>query len=120
MAEPLWGGRFAHPPDPDMLRLTRSIDVDMRLLPHDLAATKAHARALAAAGLLEAGEVTAVDAACDAIEAAWAAGTLTPGPADEDVHSVVERALTERLGDTGARIHAGRSRNDLVAQDLRL
>ena len=119
MAEPLWGGRFASGPDPDMLRLTRSIEVDMRLLPQDLAATRAHAHCLAEAGLLGPGEVPLVERACDAIAAEWDAGALTPGPADEDVHSLVERELTERLGDTGARIHAGRSRNDLVAQDLR-
>ncbi|MDQ3914407.1 MAG: argininosuccinate lyase [Actinomycetota bacterium] len=119
MAEALWGGRFAAPPDPDMLRLTKSIDVDMRLLPQDLAATKAHARCLAEAGLLQAEEVPLVARACDDIAAAWQSGALTPVPADEDVHSLVERELTERLGDTGARIHAGRSRNDLVAQDLR-
>ncbi|HEX2056846.1 MAG TPA: argininosuccinate lyase [Actinomycetota bacterium] len=120
MADPLWGGRFAAPPHPGMLRLTRSVDVDMRLLPQDLTATKAHARALAAAGLLEADALPAIDAACDAIAAEWAEGSLPLSPADEDVHSVVERTLTERLGDTGARIHAGRSRNDLVAEDLRL
>jgi argininosuccinate lyase len=119
MAEPLWGGRFAEPPHPDMLRLTKSVAVDMRLLPQDVAATKAHARVLEAAGLLQTEEVPLVDAACDAIVTAWLSGELAPAATDEDVHSVVERELTERLGDTGARIHAGRSRNDLVAQDLR-
>jgi argininosuccinate lyase len=120
MAEPLWGGRFTADPHPDMLRLTRSVDVDMRLLPEDVDATRAHVRVLAAAGLLADDEVTRIDEACADIVAGWRAGELVPGPADEDVHSVVERLLTERLGDTGARIHAGRSRNDLVAQDLRL
>ncbi|HEX2296332.1 MAG TPA: argininosuccinate lyase [Actinomycetota bacterium] len=120
MAEPLWGGRFSEPPDPEMLRLTRSIDVDIRLLPHDLEATKAHARVLADAGLLTAGDVDAIDRACDEIASEWSAGTLTPAALDEDVHTLVERELTDRLGDTGARVHAGRSRNDLVAQDLRL
>ena len=116
MADVLWGGRFAEPPDPEMLRLTRSVGVDMRLLPQDLAATRAHARVLVAAELLTPEEAKRVDAACGDILAADPA----PAPVDEDVHSFVERELTERLGDTGARIHAGRSRNDLVAQDLRL
>ena len=120
MADPLWGGRFAEPPHPEMLRLTRSIEVDMRLLPQDLAATRAHARVLVAAGLLTDEEASRVDAACEEIAAAWSAGTLATSPLDEDVHSLVERELTQRLGDTGARTHAGRSRNDLVAQDLRL
>ncbi|MFN2587222.1 MAG: argininosuccinate lyase [Actinomycetota bacterium] len=119
MAEALWGGRFTAAPDPDMLRLTRSIDLDTRLLPQDLASTVAHAHALAEAGILQRDDVALVERACGDIAAEWAAGTLTPGPADEDVHTLVERELTERLGDTGARIHAGRSRNDLVAQDLR-
>lgn len=103
-----------------MLRLTRSIEVDIRLLPQDVRATKAHARSLVSAGLLEEGALAEVDRVCDELVEEWRDGTLTPGPLDEDVHSLVERELTERLGDTGARIHAGRSRNDLVAQDLRL
>ena len=120
MADPLWGGRFTDGPHPDMLRLTRSVDVDMRLLPYDVAATRAHARVLEAAGILSGDEVPLIEAACEEIVAAWTSGSLVAEPSDEDVHSVVERVLTERLGDTGARIHAGRSRNDLVAQDLRL
>lgn len=103
-----------------MLRLTRSIDVDSRLLPYDLAATKAHARALVEADLLDAADLGPLDDACDALLAEWEEGSLAVAPGDEDVHSVVERELTGRLGDLGARIHAGRSRNDLVAQDLRL
>jgi argininosuccinate lyase len=116
----LWGGRFSGEPHPDMLRVTRSIDVDLRLLPYDAEATKAHARALEAAGLLGTGEVEQLDTALDALIKEWRAGEIGPDPGDEDVHSLVERILTERLGDTGARIHAGRSRNDLVATDLRL
>jgi argininosuccinate lyase len=103
-----------------MLAWTRSIEVDMRLLPHDIEATKAHGRVLVAAGLLQEVELAGINAACDAILAEWEAERLEPGPLDEDVHSVVEREITARLGDVGARIHAGRSRNDLVAQDLRL
>ena len=103
-----------------MFAFTRSIDVDMRLLPYDLAATKAHARTLVAAGLLEAGELARLDAACDEISERFSRGEALVDPHDEDVHSLVERILTERLGDTGARIHAGRSRNDLVATDMRL
>lgn len=118
--KPLWGGRFEKQPAADLMRLTSSIDVDIELLPYDLIATKAHARALEKAGLLEPEEVFAVVDACDAIEAGWRAGELHPDAQDEDVHSMVERLLTERLGDTGRRIHAGRSRNDLVATDLRL
>ncbi|MBK5228056.1 MAG: argininosuccinate lyase [Actinobacteria bacterium] len=116
----LWGGRFGAGPDPKMFALSASIDVDIVLLGADVAATKAHARVLQAAGLLDADEVGAVDATLDELLATWRAGELGPGDGDEDVHSLVERSLTESLGETGRKIHAGRSRNDLVATDVRL
>jgi len=116
----LWGGRFERGPHPDMLALTRSIDFDIELLSHDCAATKAHSRVLAAAGLLEPADVHAIDRALTDLVARHERGELTPLPSDEDVHTLVERVLTEELGDLGRRIHAGRSRNDLVATDLRL
>ncbi|MGH2750699.1 MAG: argininosuccinate lyase [Actinomycetota bacterium] len=116
----LWGGRFAGGPSDEMLRLTASIGVDLALLECDARATKAHARVLVAAGLLEPDALVRIDDALDALVEEWRAGGLAPVPSDEDVHSLIERELTERLGEVGARIHAGRSRNDLVAQDLRL
>lgn len=118
--EMLWSGRFEQAPERAMLELTASLAVDLRLLPYDVAATKAHARALAAAGLLEERDLGVIDEALDRIAARHAAGELAPTSQDEDVHSLVERLLTEDLGELGARIHAGRSRNDLVATDLRL
>lgn len=115
----LWGGRFEAPPHPEALRLTSSIG-DMRLLEHDVAATKAHARALVEAGLLEPDEVSKIDNVLDElVEQRGGDSTAPPGDV-EDVHSFVEKVLIDRLGETGARIHAGRSRNDLVATDLRL
>ena len=119
-SKPLWGGGFGAGPDPDMLRLTRSIDVDLRLLPWDCEVTRAHARTLGKAGLLEDDEVSLIDEACQDIVDEWKAGSIELQGVDEDVHVLVERLLTERLGDTGRKIHAGRSRNDLVATDLRL
>ena len=116
----LWSGRFASGPHPDMFRLTVSIETDIRLLPFDLEATRAHARVLNEGGLLTEADVAAVDAACEEILSSYEKDQLEIHPRDEDVHSLVERELTERLGDVGARIHAGRSRNDLVAADLRL
>ena len=101
------------------MRLSASTDIDICLLPYDVAATKAHARVLAAAGLLTQDEAGLIEGALGAIEAQWRAGALVL-EGDEDVHSLVERLLTQRLGELGARIHAGRSRNDLVATDLRL
>ncbi|MPZ92153.1 MAG: argininosuccinate lyase [Actinobacteria bacterium] len=116
----LWGGRFATGPSAEMIRLTGSIDVDLALLECDARATKAHARVLVAAGLLDEADLGPIDTALDTLVEEWRKDELVPHPADEDVHSLVERELTDRLGDLGARIHAGRSRNDLVAQDLRL
>lgn len=116
----LWGGRFGAGPSSEMLRLTVSTEIDMALLDCDARATKAHARGLVRAGLLEPGDLESIDTVLDDLVVAWRAGEVTAGSRDEDVHSVIERTLTERLGELGARIHAGRSRNDLVAQDLRL
>jgi len=116
----LWSGRFESGPHPNMFRLTASIDTDIRLVPFDVTATRAHARALQAKALLTEDDVRAIDSACDEILALYETNQLEPHPRDEDVHSLIERELTERLGEVGARIHAGRSRNDLVAEDLRL
>ena len=103
-----------------MVAFTTSIETDLRLLPYDVAATKAHARVLVKAGLLQQDDLEAVDGVCDELVERWRRSELVPAPGDEDVHTLVERTLTERLGDTGRRIHAGRSRNDLVVTDLRL
>ena len=116
----LWGGRFDRSPHGDLLRLSASIELDQRLLPQDVVATKAHARTLVAAGLLSSDALEKLDDCLDELASEHAAGTLEIRAEDEDVHSLVERRLTERLGETGKRIHAGRSRNDLVATDLRL
>ena len=120
MAEqPIWGGRFSAGPDARMLDLTASIGVDVRLLQQDLAVTSAHAGALASAGILDARAAEAVRGECEKLAVEAQEGSLS-AEGDEDVHGFVERLLTERLGDVGASIHAGRSRNDLVATDLRL
>jgi argininosuccinate lyase len=116
----LWEGRFESGPHADMLRLTRSTDIDIRLLAEDIAVTKAHAGALKAAGLIGADDARRLAAACDELLRAYREEGRVPVGEDEDVHTFVERELTEALGELGARIHAGRSRNDLVATDLRL
>ena len=116
----LWGGRFTAGPAPAVAALSRSVHVDWRLAPYDLAGSRAHARVLARAGLLDAGELARLLAGLDALEAAVRDGTFTPGPDDEDVHTALERGLVERLGPLGGRLRAGRSRNDQVATDLRL
>ena len=111
----LWGGRFSRGPADELAALSRSTSFDWRLAPYDLAGSGAHARALAAAGLLTGPELTRLLAALEELSVAVAAGTFTPAADDEDVHTALERGLVERLGpDLGGRLRAGRSRNDQV------
>ncbi|MBW3594596.1 MAG: argininosuccinate lyase [Actinobacteria bacterium] len=117
---PLWSGRFDEAPDPDMAAFTSSSAVDLRLLPYDIAATKAHAHVLNHAGFLDDDELDAIESVLTRLLDEWQNGDVRDTGSDEDVHSLVERVLTEELGEAGRRIHAGRSRNDLVATDLRL
>ncbi|MDP9094347.1 MAG: argininosuccinate lyase [Actinomycetota bacterium] len=116
----LWGGRFAGGPSDALAKLSLSVHFDWRLAPYDLLASKAHARVLHRSGLLTDDEATRMLLALDDIAEAVRAGEFRPGPADEDVHTALERALLERLGALGGKLRAGRSRNDQVATDLRL
>ena len=116
----LWAGRFREPPAPEAAALGRSLAFDVRLAPHDVEASIAHVRGLEDAGLLRADDAAALEQALREVGAEIAAGTFGFDDGDEDVHSAIERGVTDRLGDLGARLHAGRSRNDLVATDLRL
>ncbi|MCA1824691.1 MAG: argininosuccinate lyase [Frankia sp.] len=116
----LWGGRFATEPADAVARLSSSIAFDWRLAPYDLQASRAHARVLHRAELLNAAELDAVLEALDKLAADAASGAFTPSPDDEDVHSALERALLSRLGPLGGKLRAGRSRNDQIATDLRL
>ncbi len=118
--QPLWAGRFADGLSAEAMAFTRSLPFDRRLAPQDVRATAAHVEGLAEAGLVSEEERHALLGALQEIGADVAAGRFAWSDADEDVHSAVERALIERLGPTGAKVHAGRSRNDLVATDLRL
>jgi argininosuccinate lyase len=116
----LWGGRFQGGPAEALARLSVSVQFDWRLAAYDLAASRAHARVLAGAGLLDADELGRMLAALDDLEAACASGQFRPTIEDEDVHTALERGLLERLGTLGGKLRAGRSRNDQVATDLRL
>jgi len=118
--EPLWGGRFDTAPASEAVALSRSLSIDVRLAPQDVESSVAHVRALEDAGLLGAAEAAALEKALRDVGEEIAAGRFAFHPADEDVHSAIERGVTERLGDVGAKLHAGRSRNDLVVTDLRL
>jgi argininosuccinate lyase len=116
----LWGGRFSGGPAEALARLSVSVQFDWRLAPYDLAASRAHARVLAGAGLLNSDELGRMLAALDDLEAACASREFRPTVDDEDVHTALERGLLERLGALGGKLRAGRSRNDQVATDLRL
>jgi argininosuccinate lyase len=112
--------RFTSAPAPEALALGRSLSFDVRLAPHDVDASVAHVQGLRDAGLLDEADAAALAEALVAVGHLIAEGAFAFDPADEDVHSAIERGVTDRLGDVGARLHAGRSRNDLVVTDLRL
>src|SRR5659263_70069 len=116
----LWGGRFAAGPAEALARLSVSVQFDWRLAPYDLLASRAHARVLHQAGLLDHDELARMLSALDDLDAAAANGSFRPTIEDEDVHTALERGLLERLGTLGGKLRAGRSRNDQVATDLRL
>jgi argininosuccinate lyase len=116
----LWGGRFEGGPADAVRRLSYSVHFDWRLAPYDLLASRAHARVLHRAGLLDEVELERMVDALEVLEAQVAAGSFRPSPDDEDVHTALERGLLERLGSLGGKLRAGRSRNDQVATDLRL
>jgi argininosuccinate lyase len=112
----LWGGRFERGPSPELEALSRSTHFDWRLVPYDLAGSVAHANALQRAGLLTDGDHRTLLDGLASLREEYAAGSLHPGPSDEDVHGALERLLIERVGaDAGGRLRAGRSRNDQVA-----
>ena len=117
---PLWAGRFTTPPAPEAHALGRSLHFDVRLASVDVDASIAHVRTLQDAGLLDAAEAATLEEALAAVGDDIAQERFAFHDADEDIHSAIERGVTERLGDLGAKLHAGRSRNDLVVTDLRL
>ena len=118
--ERLWGGRFRASPAPALTAFSRSDERFFRMAPYDLAGSRAHARELQRAGILDAGELSQLLAAIDRLEGEVLAGSIRPSAADEDVHTFLERVLTEWLGPVGGKLRAGRSRNDQAANDLRL
>jgi argininosuccinate lyase len=116
----LWQGRMDAEAAEGLMELSASLSFDLRLAGDDVAGSRAHVRGLERAGLLTAEERQALLDALDVVDDELASGTFHFGPGDEDVHTAVERRVTELTGATGAKIHTGRSRNDQVATDLRL
>jgi len=117
----LWGGRFSSGPDYTLQRLSKSTHFDWRLVPYDLDATAAHARALSSAGHLGSDDLATVLAALETIREDYLADRIQPRESDEDVHGALERILIERVGENlGGSLRAGRSRNDQIATFVRM
>ncbi|MCB9371343.1 MAG: argininosuccinate lyase [Microthrixaceae bacterium] len=116
----LWHGRFEGGPAEELLAYTVSLPFDRRLAADDLVGSRAHVRGLVRAGILDGDEAAAVLGALDRVEDELAQGSFTFVASDEDIHTAVERRVTELAGPAGAKLHTGRSRNDQVATDLRL
>jgi argininosuccinate lyase len=116
----LWHGRFEGGPDEALMAYTVSLPFDRRLWRDDIAGSRSHVRGLARVGLLDEAERDAVLVALDQVESEMAEGRFEYLPADEDIHTAVERRVTELAGAAGAKLHTARSRNDQVATDLRL
>ena len=115
----LWHGRFAGGPAQALLAYTVSLGYDRRLATDDIAGSRAHVRGLVRGGILDGDEAAAVLAALDQVESELADETFVFLETDEDIHTAVERRVTE-LTPAGGKLHTGRSRNDQVATDLRL
>jgi len=116
----LWGGRFAQGPEESVFALSRSVHFDWRLAPYDLRSSKAHLAILKKSGLIASKDAEAIAKALNELSAEVTSGKFVAIDSDEDVHSALERGLTEKLGAVGGALRAGRSRNDQVTTDLRL
>ncbi|MDI3310046.1 MAG: argininosuccinate lyase [Thermoanaerobacterium sp.] len=113
----LWGGRFKGGTDKLMEDFNSSISFDMRLFKYDVEGSIAHAKGLNKAGALSDDETKLI---IDGLNEILKETETEFIPDDEDVHTYVERLLTEKIGDVGKKLHTGRSRNDQVATDVRL
>ena len=116
----LWGGRFSEEPADVVFALSRSVHFDWRLAPYDLRSSLAHLAVLESSGLLTSEVAGKIRGGLLELMQEVKAGLFTYNDSDEDVHSALERGLTEKLGEIGGSLRAGRSRNDQVATDLRL
>src|SRR3989338_4218704 len=115
-----WSGRFAEPVDALVRRFTASVSFDRRLAMHDITGSLAHARMLAACGVIGRRDLAAIEGGLAKLRGEIRAGKFTWSVENEDVHSSIERRLTELAGGAGKRLHTARSRNDQVATDARL
>jgi len=111
----LWSGRFAGEPDGEVFEYGKSLSVDRRLVEDDITGSVAWAEALGRAHVLTETDVTSIVTGLESIrQDVRAKPALFDSATDEDIHSFVERALVDRIGDAGRRLHTGRSRNEQV------
>ncbi|MFZ3115688.1 MAG: argininosuccinate lyase [Syntrophales bacterium] len=115
-----WGGRFLGQTDKEVEAFTASIHFDKRLYRYDIQGSIAHARMLAEQGILSAEEGETIVCALEKISVDMDEGIFEFRPDDEDIHMAIEKALIDRVGDTGGKLHTARSRNDQVTLDMRL
>lgn len=116
----LWHGRFESGPADELMAYTESLSFDKRLWADDITGSRAHVAMLVEVGILSAADGDAIAAALNQVETEFLNGEFVFEPSDEDIHTAIERRVTQIAGDAGARIHTARSRNDQVATDLRL
>ncbi|HZD10513.1 MAG TPA: lyase family protein, partial [Candidatus Binatia bacterium] len=116
----LWGGRFTQETDELVQTFNASISFDVRLYQEDIDGSVAWAKALGEAGVLSKQEVTAISDGLEEVRQELESGAFEISSGDEDIHTAVERRLTELVGEVGGKLHTGRSRNDQVATDFRL
>ena len=115
----LWHGRFASGPAEELVAFTESLSYDQRLVFSDIACSKAHVRGLHRGGLLTEEELGEVLGGLDTVEIEYRGGDLAFVDSDEDIHTAIERRVTELVGPAGGKLHTGRSRNDQVATAFR-
>jgi argininosuccinate lyase len=116
----MWAGRFRQPLDPEFERWQRSFPFDQRLIEEELSASRAHARVLAAAGVLAEAELESILGGLNQIGQQAASPEFLQDEEAEDVHHFVEKQLVALIGETGYKLHSGRSRNEQIATGLRL
>lgn len=116
----LWGGRFSEPTDKDLQALNDSIGFDIRFYHEDILGSIAYAKAIADADVITTDEAETIIAGLNQVLQEFEQDTFELKEGDEDIHTAVERRLTEIVGDVGGKLHTGRSRNDQVATDFRL
>lgn len=116
----LWSGRFEQGVSEFTQEFGASLPVDRAMYHQDIAGSKAHARMLAEQGVISFDDAAAIALGLDEIEASIDAGDFVFDINDEDIHMAIEKVLTQKIGDAGARLHTGRSRNDQVITDTRL